>query len=85
MNKKHLGTGIMLSAAVALSGSTLSVVVASPAEAAHIVIIPRAPIMRVTPRIGPSMRYRGSAATSYQLFWWPWSAPCKKDKRGNCR
>ena len=85
MNAKKLVIAAMMPAAIALTGFSLSVIVAHPAEAAHVVIVPHAPVVRVTPRVGPSARSHGSRATSPTLFWWPWSAPCRKDKRGNCR
>jgi hypothetical protein len=84
MNTKKLVIAAIMPAAIVLTGSSLSVIVAPPA-AAHVVIVPRAPVVRVTPRVGPYARSHGSRATSPSFFGWMWSAPCKKDKRGNCR
>jgi len=82
MNMKRLGTSVVLSAAIAITGFSLSAIVAAPTQAAHVVIVPH---VRVASRVGPSVRSHGYRASTPTLFWWPWSAPCRKDKRGNCR
>lgn len=54
--------------------------------AAHVVVVPRAPVVRVVPR-GPSVRAHHYRAAKPSFFWWPWSvtSPCKKGRDGRCR
>ena len=74
--------------------AALVLFIALPAEAATVVVVPRAaPMVRATPRIGPTVRptVRPNArAAKTPMYWgWLWSAPaaapCKKDNNGKCR
>ena len=74
--------------------AALALFLALPAEAATVVVVPRAaPMVRATPRVGPTVRPSvrpNVRATKTPMYWgWLWSAPaaapCKKDKNGKCR
>lgn len=83
MRKMKYGGAAAIAAVIAFGGPGTPPILTSTAEAAHFVFVPRTTV-RVAPRVGPAVRYRGYRSTS-TFFWWPWSAPCRKDKRGNCR
>ena len=61
-------------------------IVPLPASAATMLVVPRAPVVRVAPRTGASVRSHYYRASKPSLFWWPWwsAAPCKKGKDGRC-
>jgi hypothetical protein len=67
-------------------GSALLVPTIPQAVAGTVVYVPRAPVVRVTPRVGPTVRPHARSTTS-SYFWWLWSSPqpCKKQKNGRCR
>ena len=74
--------------------AALILFIALPAEAATVVVVPRAvPMVRATPRVGPAVRPSvrpNTRATKTPMYWgWLWAspaaAPCKKDKNGKCR
>ena len=83
MHKMKYGGAAAVVAVIAFGSPVTPPILTSTAEAAHVVFVPRTTV-RVAPRVGPGARYRSYRSTS-TFFVWPWSAPCRKDKRGNCR